>query len=168
MELPLTLIGFMGSGKSTIGKHIAQKRGIGYIDLDKYIQKSTGKKITSIFKHKGEEGFREIESQYLREVLTIPDQVISLGGGTPCFFNNLELIKTLSTSVYLKVSPEVLTQRLINSSQERPLIKGKSKDELILFIQEKLAEREKFYLQADYVIQSDQIQEEDLLNLIFL
>ncbi len=167
MELPITLIGFMGSGKSTIGKQIAHQKNIEYIDLDKYIHKSTGKSITSIFENEGEEQFREIESRCLREVLAMPNHVISLGGGTPCFFDNLEMIKTLSTSVYLQVSAEGLTRRLTKSTQQRPLIKGKSQEELLVYIQGELVKREKYYLQADFVIQSDQIRVEDLLSLIF-
>jgi len=94
--------------------------------------------------------------------------VIALGGGTPCFLNNIEIIKTLSNSVYLKVSPEDLTRRLLRSKNPRPLIKGKSREELLEFVHQKLAEREKYYLQSDFIIQSDQIQVDDLLSLVFI
>ena len=83
MALPLAIIGFMGSGKSTLGKQIAEKKGIGFTDLDRYISESTGRTISSIFKEYGEERFREIESQCLHDVLRIPDQVVAMGGGTP-------------------------------------------------------------------------------------
>lgn len=167
MELPITLIGFMGCGKSTIGKQIAREKGMNFTDLDDYIQESSGESISNIFKHKGEKEFRNIESQCLREVLLIPDQVVALGGGTPCFLNNMEIIRTLSTSIYLQISPEGLTRRLIRSHNPRPLIRGKSKEELLEFINLELQKREEFYLQADYIIQSDQIQVDELLRLLF-
>jgi len=166
MKLPLTLIGYMGSGKSTIGRHVAKNKGLTFIDLDEYIQESTGMSITEIFKQSGEKGFRDIESKCLSEVLLIPDRVIALGGGTPCFNNNIDLIKSLSTSIYLQVTPEELTSRLIRSLNPRPLIEGKSRDELLEFIRLELDKRNEFYLRADYVIQSDRIREEDLLLFV--
>lgn len=167
MDLPLTIMGFMGSGKSTLGKQIAKKMGVDFTDLDSYIEESTGKSIPSIFKKYGEDDFREIESQCLREVLLKPNQIVATGGGTPCHRNNLELIKTLSTSVYLQVSPEALVKRLLRSKNPRPLIQGKSNDDLLTYVQQKLKKREKYYLEANYIVQSDQIQVEDLLTLIF-
>ena len=158
----------MGSGKSTIGRQIARAKNMEFTDLDMYIQKTSGRSIPDIFKLLGEEKFREIESDCLKEVLEFPNQVIALGGGTPCFHNNMEAIKSLSTSIYLKVSPEGLASRLMRSPSPRPLIEGKSPDELVEYIGIELKKREGFYLQADFVIESDQTRFDDLLALIFV
>jgi len=167
MDLPLTLIGFMSSGKTTIGRQLAAKKGSSFIDLDEYIVQKTGRSIPSIFKKEGEQKFREIENQCLMEVLAIPGLVVALGGGTPCFYDNLEFIKSHSTSVYLQVSAENLARRLEHSPAKRPLLRGKSREVLLAYIKNELEKREVFYLQADYVMQSDNIQVDDILNLVF-
>ena len=166
MKKPITLIGFMGSGKSTIARYLAEKKGVQFTDLDTFIEESEGVSIPSIFETKGEDVFRQIESACLLEVFKSPNQIIALGGGTPCFNDNMNIIKELSLSVYLKVSPEGLRDRLINSHNTRPLIKGMSEGELLDYIRIKLKEREKYYLQADHVIESDQIMADDLLRLL--
>jgi shikimate kinase len=168
MDRPITLIGFMGSGKSTIGRQIAREKKREFTDLDMYIQKTTGRSIPDIFKLLGEDKFREIESDCLKEVLEFPNQVIALGGGTPCFHDNMKAIKSLSRSIYLKVSPEGLANRLMRSPSPRPLIEGKSPGELIEYIRLELKKREEFYLQADFVIESDQTRFDDLLALVFV
>jgi shikimate kinase len=157
----------MGSGKSTIGKQLASKLGYKFLDLDNYIERSTGKSITEIFNDKGEDCFRKIESECLKEVLESPGNLIALGGGAPCFHDNIKRIKEFSLSIYLKISPEGLTKRLLRSHTPRPLIKGKTENELLDYIREKLTRREEYYLQADFVIESDSIQVDDLLGLIF-
>ncbi len=168
MKKAITLIGFMGSGKSTIAKYLAEKKGVQFTDLDTSIQDSEGVSIPSIFETKGEDAFRQIEADCLTEILKNPNQIIALGGGTPCFNDNMDKIKEQSTSIYLKVSPESLRDRLARSHNPRPLIKGLSEDELLDYIRIKLKEREKYYLQADHVIESDQIMADDLLRLIFI
>ena len=168
MDRPITLIGFMGSGKSTIGRQIAGAKNREFKDLDRYIEKITGRSIPDIFKYLGEDKFREIESGCLREVLEFPNHVIALGGGTPCFHNNIKTIKSLSTSIYLKVSPEGLASRLLRSPAPRPLIEGKSQEQLTDYIRLELKKREEFYLQADFVIESDQTRFDDLLALVFV
>lgn len=168
MDRPITLIGFMGSGKSTVGRQLARAKDWEFTDLDMYIQKTSGRSIPDIFSLLGEDKFREIESDCLKEVLEFPNQVIALGGGTPCFHNNMESIKSRSTSIYLKVSPEGLANRLMRSPSPRPLIEGKSPDELIEYISSELIKREEFYLQADFIIESDQTRFDDLLALVFI
>ena len=168
MIKPICLIGFMGSGKSTIAKHLAEKKGVGFTDLDTYIQESEGISIPAIFETKGEAAFRQIESACLLETLKNPNQIIALGGGTPCFNDNMNIIRKMSTSVYLKVSPEGLQNRLAKSHNPRPLISGLSEDELLDYIKTNLEKREAFYLQADHIIQSDKIMADDLLQFIFI
>lgn len=139
------LIGYMGSGKSTIGRKLANKLDIGFIDLDKYIEEKESSTIAEIFEMKGEAEFRKIEQQALIEVSKLENKVISLGGGTPCFFDNMEIINNSGVSVYLKMPIGMLVSRLINAKVQRPLIKGMNREELFSFIEEQLYEREKFY-----------------------
>jgi shikimate kinase len=145
----------MGSGKSTIGKGLAKAFGLQFIDLDTYIEKRNFKTIPELFANVGEEGFRKAEQKALHEVSEFENVVIATGGGAPCFFENMEVIKTTGKSVYLRGTPRILAQRLLKSKTQRPLIKGKSETELIDFIHETLAKREKWYMQADVVLDFD-------------
>ena len=119
------LIGYMGAGKSAIGKSLSKNNGYKFYDLDKYIEEKEGRKISEIFNDNNEVYFRKIENSYLKEISLIKEnKIISTGGGTPCFQNNFEIIDNLpnSLSVYLKASVETLTARLKDSIEERPLI----------------------------------------------
>lgn len=163
----LTIMGFMGSGKSTLGHGLARIWGYEFIDLDHYLETKTGSTIPMIFEHNGEPGFREIERKALIEVLSIHDKaIIALGGGTPCYSDNMEIIKAHSTSLYLKLSVDELSKRLTNSPNPRPLIKGKTESELIEYISGELAKREEYYKQADITIESDNIVVGDLLTFL--
>lgn len=146
------LIGFMGSGKSTIGRSLASKLKLDFIDLDNYIQESQNKTISEIFEAHGEAGFREIESKCLKELAKIEQGVISTGGGTPCWGDNMEFIKSHGISIYLKCSTDMLVDRLINSKNKRPLIEGKNCDELRDFVDKTLEKRDHFYNQASVII----------------
>ncbi|NMB49979.1 MAG: shikimate kinase [Bacteroidales bacterium] len=151
------LIGYMGAGKTTIGKELSNILQLGFIDLDKYIQDTHRKSIHQLFEEKGEEGFRNIERKALHEVSTFENMVISCGGGTPCFFDNMEVMNKAGTTIYIQVEPEELANRLLASKTIRPLIAGKSKEELIPFIDKQLHERERYYNKADLVIKSDKL-----------
>jgi shikimate kinase len=154
---PVVLLGFMGSGKSTLGKQLAALLGWGFIDLDRFIETLENKTIPEIFSHDGEEAFRKIESMALQKVLNYNCQVIAIGGGAPCQPENLNLIKEKSQSVYLKISEAQLATRLAYSNTPRPLLNGKSESETQIFIRDLLAARELFYNQADIIIESDVI-----------
>jgi shikimate kinase len=156
------LIGFMGSGKSTAGKKLAGKLGWDFIDLDAEIEKNEGRPVRRIFSEKGEDYFRELESKTLRNLQTLKDSVISSGGGTPCFLNNLEFMKQTGKVVYLKMKPSQLKKRLEQGIEERPLLKEKSGDELVKYITKILAEREKFYLDADLIVDGMSLDINDL------
>jgi shikimate kinase len=149
----ITLMGYMGSGKSTLGKKLAKKIQAPFVDLDMEIEKKEDKSIEQIFNEKGEAYFRKIESAVLSEILgNGGDVVLSLGGGTPCFNNNLMLIKKMSTSIYIKLPAITLVQRLNQSNKNiRPLIANLSQSELLPFIEQQLTEREEFYSKADYI-----------------
>lgn len=151
------LIGYMGAGKTTIGKKLSKTLQLDFIDLDKYIQQTYQKSIHQLFEEKGEEGFRKMEQKALHEVADFENVVISCGGGTPCFFDNMEVMKKAGTTVYIQVDPEELADRLLASKTIRPLIAGKSKEELIPFIDKQLQERERYYNKADLVIKSDRL-----------
>lgn len=146
----IILIGYMCVGKTTIGKSLAQQIGCTFYDLDWYIEERFHKKIPDIFAESGEDGFRRIERRMLHEVAEFEDIVLSCGGGTPCFFDNMEYMNSRSETVYLKADAEVIYSHLLQSKTERPLLSGKSDTELVSFIQKQLAEREPFYGQAKY------------------
>ena len=159
------LIGYMGAGKTTIGKELSNILHLGFIDLDKYIQDTHRKSIHQLFEEKGEEGFRNIERKALHEVSAFEDIVISCGGGTPCFFDNMEMMNKAGTTVYIQVDPEELANRLLASKTIRPLIAGKSKEELIPFIDKQLHERERYYNKADLVIKSERLITKEHLHI---
>lgn len=149
------LIGYMGSGKSMVGKELAQKLNLHFIDMDDYIEERNCKSIPQIFADDGEEGFRKMEQKALHELSEFENVVIATGGGAPCFFDNMEVIKHSGRSIYLKATARIIAERLIESKVERPLIKGKTEQELILFIDQTLNKREKWYEQADVIIPFD-------------
>ncbi len=146
----IVLIGYMGSGKTTVGKALAKDIGLPFYDLDWYIESRMRKKVSQIFAEQGEEGFRRIERNMLHEVAEFEDVVISCGGGTPCFFDNIDYLNGQAQVVYLKADPEVLHRHLLMGKGDRPLLKGKTPEELIQFIREQLEKREPFYSKARY------------------
>lgn len=145
----------MGSGKSTVGKKLAKSLGLSFIDMDDYIEERNFKSIPKIFADEGEDGFRIREQKALHELSEFEDIVIATGGGAPCFFDNMEVIKKTGKSMYLSGSPRILADRLKKSKVERPLIKGKSFDELVAFIDVTLNKREHWYKQADVILEYD-------------
>ena len=143
----------MGSGKSTAGRKLASLLGWSFIDLDKKIEEHSGKTIPELFSQYGEKYFRDIESEVLRSLRSQSDIVISTGGGTACHADNMEYMLESGLTIYLKLTPGQLKNRLSESSTERPLIKGLDKNKLQEFIEEKLAYREKWYNLADIIVE---------------
>ena len=148
----IIIIGYMGSGKTTVGKALSKTLGIPFYDLDWYIESRMHKTVAQIFAERGEEGFRKIERNMLHEVAEFEDVIISCGGGTPCFFDNMDYLNEQGDTVYLKAEPEVLHKHLMMGKTERPLLKGKTPEELIAFIREQLERREPFYTKAQYTL----------------
>ncbi|MFZ4581927.1 MAG: shikimate kinase [Paludibacter sp.] len=147
------LIGYMGCGKTTLGKRLAAALGFAFIDLDGFIEEKYHKSVASIFDELGQDKFREMEKNALSEVAEFENTVIATGGGAPCFFDNIGTMNQTGLSVYIKLSPEQLATRLENSrAGKRPLIAGKSGQELREFITDGLLQREKFYLQASLIV----------------
>jgi shikimate kinase len=147
------LLGFMGSGKTTAGKRLSTSMGWDFIDLDRKIEESAGKTIPGIFSQDGEEAFRKIESEVLKSIQPAEGTIISTGGGTPCHGDNMEFMLKNGITVYLKMTPGQLAHRLMESSGDRPLIKNIPDEGLPEYIEKILAIREKWYMQAEIIVQ---------------
>ncbi|MFT5858795.1 MAG: shikimate kinase [Flavobacteriaceae bacterium] len=142
------LIGFMGSGKTTLGKEVAKRMGIPFIDSDQEIETHFKKSIGDIFTENGESFFRTLETEYIEALDLRDDFVLATGGGMPCFGRNMELLNELGTTFYLNLSAKELEHRLYNAKTPRPLIEGLDEDELLPFIEERLNRREEYYRQS--------------------
>lgn len=166
MNKPIFLLGFMGSGKTSIGKKLARKLALDFIDLDTYIEEKYSSSITSIFAEKGEEQFRLIEQTCLKELSEKQDCVISLGGGTPCYFDNMQLIKQSGTSIYLKLEVNILVGRLRLKKAKRPLIANKNDEQISQFVHQELTKREAYYKQADFVLVNNHPKAQLIVDLL--
>lgn len=161
----IILIGYMGAGKTTVGKALAKDMGLMFYDLDWYIETRMHKTVAQIFAERGEEGFRIIEKNMLHEVAEFEDVVISCGGGTPCFFDNMEYLNQQGDTVYLQASPEVLVAHLKMGKGVRPLLAGKTDEQLLEYIRETLAKREGFYLKAKHVVNVNLMNDYDKIHI---
>lgn len=146
------LIGFMGSGKSTMGKKLAAKLGYDFIDLDQQIEKNIGTSIGDYFASHGEAEFRKLESETLKGYAYPQNAVIATGGGAPCFFDNMDWMNANGTSMYIEMPPAALAKRLEGGKEKRPLLRDLDEAGMIAFIESKLSERESFYKRATIII----------------
>jgi shikimate kinase len=146
------MIGFMGCGKTTIGRELALRLKWSFVDLDKMVEEHAGKTIPEIFSQNGEECFREIETKVLENLKSVKNTIVSTGGGTPCHDENMEFMLGTGLTVYLKLTPDELESRLSESRGGRPLIIDLDKGNLKVFIEKKLAEREKWYERSEIII----------------
>ena len=153
------LTGYMGSGKTTLGRALAADLNVQFIDLDHYIEQRYRKTIAQLFAENGEDGFRAIERRMLHEVGEFEDVIISTGGGTPCFFDNIEFMNAQGTTIYLDVPVERLFIRLCIARSKRPLIKDKNDEELRAFIIEQLEKRAPHYNKAQYSFRADRLED---------
>ena len=153
------LIGYMGAGKTTLGKAFSRELGLTFIDLDWYIEERFHKTVGELFTERGETGFRELERNMLHEVAEFENVVISTGGGPPCFFDNMEFMNRVGKTVFLDVHPDVLFRRLRIAKQQRPILQGKEDDELKAFIIRALEQRAPFYTQAQYIFNADELED---------
>lgn len=152
------LTGYMGAGKTTLGKAFARALNIPFVDLDWYIEERYHKSVSELFALRGEAAFRELEKAMLHEVADFDDVVVSTGGGTPCFFDNMEYMNQCGQTVFLDVNPAVLFRRLRVAKRQRPILQGKTDEELRVFIVEALAKRAPFYSQAQYRFDGGQLE----------
>ncbi|MBQ7471098.1 MAG: shikimate kinase [Prevotella sp.] len=148
----IILIGYMGAGKTTVGKELAKALGVPFYDLDWYIETRRRKTVKQLFDEVGEEGFRKIEHNMLHEVAEFENVIVSCGGGTPCFYDNMDYLNQQAETIYLKASPEVLYGHLRMGKGVRPLLLNKTPEEVQEFIREQLAYREQFYTKAKHII----------------
>lgn len=160
----IILIGYMGAGKTTVGKALAKDMGLMFYDLDWYIESRMRKTVAQIFAERGEEGFRQIERNMLHEVAEFEDVIISCGGGTPCFFDNMEYLNQQGDTVYLQASPETLAAHLKMGKGVRPLLVGKTDEELRQYIVDSLEKRNPFYTKARHIIDIDVMDSFDKIN----
>lgn len=148
----------MASGKTTFGTALAKKLQREFIDLDQYIEKKTGMTVSEIFAKEGQDGFRRIERDSLKEVAKMENAVIACGGGTPCFFNNMNFLNANGLTVYLETSEDVLLRRLVVLNQTRPLVAGKSELEIASTIETQLKTRRPFYEKAKIRWSGDKLE----------
>jgi len=142
----------MGSCKTTVGKKLAAKFGYEFIDLDHFIESEYKLTIPEIFATKGENEFRAMENNALKKVIEKDNVVVACGGGTPCYYNNMELMNNNGITVYIKMSADALVNRLANAKEKRPLIANKTEDELRKFVARQLEKRENFYHKAQLTV----------------
>ncbi|TAH26565.1 MAG: shikimate kinase [Cytophagales bacterium] len=164
----IVLIGMPGSGKTTIGRSLALTLNYKFIDLDELIQLNEQESIPTIFQNKGEQYFRKSEQNILSKLLIEEKQaVIATGGGAPCFFDNMELINKHSKSIYIDVPEQELFKRLNNKKEnQRPMLQGKTEEELLDFIKTKKQERAPFYNRALYKISGTHLKAQDIIDAL--
>ncbi len=144
----------MGSGKTKIGRKLAEALAFSFVDLDDRIEEESGRSISEIFRQEGESRFRELEQRALQATHSLQQTIIATGGGTPCFFDNLSWMNRHGLTFYLEVAPEILAQRLQSQTHHRPLLAGKTSEDLIHFIQQKLEARLPYYRQAHITVEA--------------
>jgi shikimate kinase len=162
------LIGFMGCGKTSWGKKLAAGLGYNFIDLDHVLEAQVGSTIAEYFASHGEEAFRKLESEVLKQTEYPENVIVSTGGGLPCFFDNMDWMNQHGQTLYIQLSPRGLASRLENAKTPRPVLQGKKGDELVAFIEHKLSEREGFYLQATHYVDGIDMSVEKLAEIVGL
>jgi len=164
LTMKISLVGYMGSGKSVLGKALAETLNLPFLDLDQLIEKQTGYTVAETIFNKGELFFRKLERQTLNKVLEREQFVLATGGGTPCYYDNMDQLNQNSLTVYLNMTVAQLFERLKDHQQERPLIAHLKEDALKEFIAKHLFERQAFYQQATFVLPTQVAQVEARLQ----
>ena len=158
------LMGFMGAGKTTLGKALAKDLEVSFVDLDQYIERRYLKSVSQIFAIRGEQGFREIESRMLREVGEFDDVIVSCGGSTPLIGDNMDFMLEHGQTVYLKCENDTLLRRLKSARSQRPLIASKTDEQLAEFIESETVRREPGYLRAEFICPGDRLESRDQIS----
>ena len=160
----IVLVGFPGAGKSTVGKRLSARLSLPFYDTDSYFSQKYRVSIPDFFSKYGEDFFRACENSVLKELLLRPPCVISVGGGTPCYYNVMDMLNESAVTVYLKLSAKSLCNRIFNSKKVRPLVSGKSFDELMKYIEETLPQREVFYKKAQICLSGENMDADALVE----
>jgi shikimate kinase len=160
------LIGFMGSGKTHWGKKWASANHLSFVDLDELIEKKAKKTVAKIFETSGEEHFRKTEAETLRDCAFLQNTIIACGGGTPCFFENMQWMNDHGVTIYIACTVMEIFQRISSTQEIRPLLKKRNQGELLFYIEQKLRERTPFYSQAKLTLQSGQLTEKSFGTII--
>jgi shikimate kinase len=164
--MKIFLIGFMGSGKTHWGSIWAKKNGLPFFDLDRIIEVQEKKTIADIFELYGEDHFRKKETVALKTFAEINEGIVACGGGTPCFYDNMQWMNEHGTTVYLDTSPQTIYNRVLAEKDKRPLLEKVNKAGLLSFIEQKLKEREPFYKQAKIILSAEELDEQTIHSLI--
>ncbi len=160
------LVGFMGCGKTTLGRKLAKYLDYAFIDLDHQLEAKVGVTIAEYFAKFGEGSFRKLESEVLKTTVYPANAIVSTGGGLPCFFDNMDWMNRRGKTIYIQLSPKTLADRLEHEKHKRPVLNGRTEDELIAFIEQKLQERDPFYTQANIIASGIGITPEKVLDLL--
>lgn len=160
------LCGYMGSGKTTVAEKLAKKTGHAFVDLDQLIEQKNKKSIADIFEQKGEEFFREAEKEMLHTTFVMENTIVACGGGTPCFFDNMEQMNEHGLTVYLKLAPGSLFHRLAPGKAKRPLIANMPDLPLMEFIIKEIQKREPFYEMATIIIKGESLKTDELVEVV--
>jgi shikimate kinase len=166
MKKVVYLTGFMGSGKTTVGKKLAAQLNYTFIDLDSYIEQQERRSISELFNEHGENYFREVEYKCLQTLMKLEKLVVACGGGTPCFYDAMQQMNEHGITVYLQMNVLAIFNRLKQGRMQRPLIAGKSDEALRQYIDQKLKEREPLYLKAQIVVPAIDLNISELKNKI--
>lgn len=164
--MKIFLVGFMGCGKTTMGKQLARKLGFAFVDLDHVVEERTGSTVAAYFAAHGEAGFRELESKTLKTYTYPENCVVATGGGTPCFFDNMDWMNAHGLTVYFSLSPKALAKRLESGKHTRPLLKDLDEMQMESFIREKLSERSLFYENAALIVEGLNLTADALFHLL--
>ncbi|HEY8782609.1 MAG TPA: shikimate kinase [Mucilaginibacter sp.] len=160
------LIGFMGCGKTTLGRKLASRLGYEFMDLDHIFEAQADMTIAEYFSKYGEDAFRKLESEVLKQTKYPANAVVSTGGGLPCFFDNMDWMNAHGKTVYIKLSAKTLADRLENEKDKRPVLLEHKGDDLVAFIASKLEERDKFYIQASVIADGLSLTTEKVRELL--
>ena len=164
---PLFLVGYMGCGKSTIGRKLAQRMGVAYVDTDALVEEREGATVFDIFRYEGEARFREIEREVLEQTIATGVAVVSTGGGLPTWRDNMARMNEAGRTIYLRRSAENIASRLSPyGRQKRPRLRGLNDEELVQFMREDMTHREAYYAAAQLVIDCDPLTDHEILDLI--
>ena len=166
MGKPVYLTGYMGSGKTTVGKKLARQLDYDFVDTDELIVAMAGKTVQAIFDTEGEDAFRLLEHSVLKSLANRINTVISTGGGTPCFFNNMQIMKKTGIVIYLKMHPNSILKRLKLAKNPRPLLRNIPEEELLPFITNQLIRREQFYLNAHFTIKGESLDIDEVVKIV--